>query len=78
MLPAIKRAFDSRSDLILKLSTENDALKNKKGSHDQQLIEECKATLLKQIEDEKTANLFMSRRKKTDGKTIPKKFLSKF
>ena len=57
-------------DDMVELPTENDALKN--GSYDQQWLEESKAKLLKQIDDEKGANLFMCRMKKTEGKTLNK------
>ena len=46
------------------LSTENDALKNKLGSYDEKWLEESKAKLLKQIDDEERASLIMSRMKK--------------
>ena len=64
MKPAIKKAFNLLGDDIVELSTENDALKNKIGSYDEKWLEESKAKLLKQIEDEKRANLIMSRMKK--------------
>ena len=63
-MPAIKKAFNSLGDDIVELSTKNDALKNKIGSYDQQWLEESKTFLLKQIDDEKRANLFVSRMKK--------------
>ena len=66
MMPAIKKAFDLMGDDIVNLSTENDALKNKIGSYDEKCLEESKAKLLKQIDDEERANLIMSRMKKTD------------
>ena len=64
MMPAIKKAFNLLGVDIVELSTENDALKNKIVSYDQQCLEESKAKLLKQISNEKTANLIMSRMKK--------------
>ena len=64
MMPAIKKAFNLMGDDIVELSIEDDALKNKKGSHDKKWLEESKAKLLKQIDDEKKANLIMSRMKK--------------
>ena len=64
MMPAIKKAFNLLGDDIVELSTENDALKNKIGSYDEKWLEESKAKLLKQIDDEKRANLIMSRMKK--------------
>ena len=53
MMPAIKKAFNLTGDDIVELSTENDALKNKIGFYDQYWLEESKARLLKQIDDEK-------------------------
>ena len=51
-------------DEIVKLSAENETLKNQIGSYDQQWLEESKPKLLKQIIDERRANLIMSRMKK--------------
>ena len=53
---------------IVDLSTENDALKNKTGSYDEKWLEKSKARLLQQIDDEKRANLTMSRMKKQMNK----------
>ena len=64
MMPAIKKAFNLLGDDIVELSTENDALKNKKGSYNEKWLEESKNKMLKQIDDEKRANLIMSRMKK--------------
>ena len=63
-MPAIKKAFNLLGDDIVELSTKNDALKNKIGSYDGKWLEESKARLLQQIDDEKRANLIMSRMKK--------------
>ena len=68
MMPAMKKAFDLMGDDRVDLSTENDALKNKIGSYDEKWLEESKAKLLKQIDDEKRANLIMSRMKKQMNK----------
>ena len=68
MMLAIRKDFDLMGDGIADLSTENDALKNKTGSYDQQGLEESKAKLLKQIGDDKRANLIMSRMKKQINK----------
>ena len=68
MMPAIKKAFDLLGDDIVDLSTENDALKNQIGDYDQKLLEESKAKLLKDINDEKRANLIMCRMKKQMNK----------
>ena len=51
-------------DDIVELSTEKDALKNKIGSYDEKWLEESKAKLIKQIDDERRANLFISRQHK--------------
>ena len=64
MMPAIKKSFNLLGDDIVDLSTENDALKNKIGSYDEKWLEQSKAKLLKQIDDEKRANLIMPRMKK--------------
>ena len=61
MMPAIRKAFNITGDDIVELSTENIVLKNKIGSYDVKWLEESKAKLLKQIDDEKRANLIMSR-----------------
>ena len=55
MMPVIKKAFDLLGDDIVDLSTEIDAFKNKIGSYDEKWLEESKAKLLKQIDDEKRA-----------------------
>ena len=60
MMPAVKKAFILLGDDIVELSTENDALKNKIGSYDEKRLEEFKTKMLKQIDDEKRANLIMS------------------
>ena len=64
MMPAIKKAFNLLGDDIVELSTENEALKNKIGSYDERWLEESKLKLIKEIDDEKRANLIMSRIKK--------------
>ena len=68
MMPAIKKAFKILGDDIIELSTENDVLKNQIGEYDQKWLEESKAKLLKDINDEKRANLIMSRMKKQMNK----------
>ena len=55
-------------DDIVELSTENEALKNQIGDYDQKWLDESKAKMLKQIDDEKRANLIMSRMKKQMNK----------
>ena len=68
MMPAIKKAFNLMGDDIVELSTENDALKNKIGCYVERWLEESKLKLLKEIYDEKRANLIMSRMKKQMNK----------
>ena len=68
MMPAIKKAFNLLRDDIVELSSENDALKNKIGYYDEKSLEESKARLLQQIDDEERANLIMSRMKKQMNK----------
>ena len=68
MMPAIKKAFNVLGDDIIELSTENDVLNNQIGKYDQKWLEESKAKLLKDIDDEKRANLIMSRVKKQMNK----------
>ena len=66
MMPAIKKAFIQMGDDIVELYTENESLKSKIGSYDEKRLEESKAKLLKQIDDEKRANIIMCRMKKAD------------
>ena len=70
MMPAIKKAFNLMGDDIIELSTENDALKNQIGEYDEKWLEESKRKLLKDIDDEKRANLIMTRMKKQMDKRI--------
>ena len=44
---------------MVEISTENEALKNKIGSYVEKWLEESKTKLLKDIGDEKRANLIM-------------------
>ena len=78
MMPAIKRAFNLLGDDTIELSVENDALKNQIGDYDQKWLEESKAKLLKDINDEKRANLIMSRMKKQMRKKIKRLLLFKW
>ena len=64
MMPAIKEAFTLMGNDIVELSTENDTIKNQIGNYDEKWLEESKAKLLKDIDDEKRANLIMTRMKK--------------
>ena len=68
MIPAIKKAFNFLGDDIVELSTENDALKNNMGDYDEKLLQESKNSLLKQIDDEKRANLIKSRMQRQKNK----------
>ena len=68
MMPAIKKAFNVLGDDIIELSAENDVLKNQIGEYDQKWLEESKAKLLKDIDDDKRANLIMTRMKKQMNK----------
>ena len=70
MMPAIKKTFSVLGDDIIELSVENDALKNQIGDYDQKCLEEPKAKLLKDINDEKRANLIMSTMKKQMNENI--------
>ena len=70
MMPAIKKVFNLLGDDIVDLSTENDALKEKIGNYDERWLQESKEKLLKDIDDEKRANLIMSRMKKQMNKKI--------
>ena len=49
---------------MVELSRGNDALKNKVGDYDEKWLEESKANLLKQIDDDRRANLILYRMKK--------------
>ena len=62
-MPADKKTSDLMGDDIVELFTGNDGLKTKIGVHDGKWLEESKAKFLKQIDDEKRANLIMSRSK---------------
>ena len=53
MTPAIKKAFNLLGDDIIELSVDNDALKNQIDSYDQKWLDESKAKLSKDINDEK-------------------------
>ena len=70
MMPSIKEAFNLMGNDIVDLSTENDALKEKIGDYDEKWLQESKEKLLKDIDDEKRANLIMSRMKKQMNKKI--------
>ena len=63
MMPAIRKAFDLMGDDIVDLHTENETLKNQIGDYDENWLEESENKMLKQIDDEKRANLIRSRMK---------------
>ena len=63
-MPAIEKACDIIGDNKVKLTTENETLKNQIGDYDEKWLAESKTKLLKQIDDEKRANLFLSRMQK--------------
>ena len=64
MMPALKKSFDLMGDDVVELTTEDESLKSKNGFYDRKCLDESKAKLLKQKDDEKRANLKMSRMKK--------------
>ena len=68
MMPAIKKAFNLMGDDIVELSVENESLKNQIGQYDEKWLQASKLKLLKEIDDEKRANLIMSRMKKQMNK----------
>ena len=70
MMPAIKKAFNLMGDDIVELSVENESLKNQIGEYGEKWLQESKAKLLKDIDDEKRAKLIMSRMKKQIKKII--------
>ena len=72
MMTAIKKAFELIGDDIIALSTANGTLKNQIGVYDEKWLEEFKAKLLKQIDDEEKANLIMSKMQKQMKKTLNK------
>ena len=64
MMPANKKAFNLLGDDIVELSVENEPLKNQIGEYDEKWLQESKVKLLKEIDDEKRANIIMTRKKK--------------
>ena len=68
MMPAIKKAFNLMGDDIVELSKENETLKNQIEDYDEKSLEESEEKLLKESDDEKRANIFMSRMKKQMNK----------
>ena len=70
LMPAIKKTLDVMGDNIVELSTEDETFKNQIGDYDVKYLEELKAELLKQIDDEERASLTKSRMKKQTNKQI--------
>ena len=68
MMPATKKTFNLMGDDIVELSVESESLKNQIGQYDEKWLQESKLKLLKEIDDEKRANLIMSRMKKQMNK----------
>ena len=68
MMPAITKAFNLLGDDIVELHKENESLRNKIGSYDEKWLGESKARLLQYNDDERRANLFMSRMKEQMNK----------
>ena len=67
MMPAIKKAFNLLGDDIVELSVENESLKEQIGDYGGKWLQESKAKLLEDIDDEKRAKLILSRwNEKTD------------
>ena len=64
MMPAFKKTFDLMGDDIVEQSTEIESLENRKSSYDEKCLEESRAEMSKQINDEKEAILIMSRMQK--------------
>ena len=75
-MPAIKKAFDLMVDDRVKLSTENETLKIKNSSNGEEWLDESKAKLLKQIDEQKRAILIMSRMKKQMNEKYQMAFIS--
>ena len=55
-MPAIKKAFNLMGDDIVEITVENESLKNQIGEYDEKWLQETKAKLLKEIDDEKKRN----------------------
>ena len=68
VMPAVKKAFNLMGDDIVEISVENKSLKSQIGDSDEKWLQESKAKLLKDIDDEKRANSIMSRMKKQMNK----------
>ena len=62
-MPSNEKAFDMMGDDIVDLSTENEGRKEM-CTYDEKWLKESKANLLQKINDEKRANIIMTRMKK--------------
>ena len=67
-MPDIKNVFNLMGEDIVDISTENETLRSKIGPHDEKWFKNSELKLLKQIDDEKIANLIMSRMKELMNK----------
>ena len=67
-MPAIKKVFYFMRDDIVELSPEKETLNNQIGTYDEKWLGEYETKLLEQIDDEKRANINMSRMKKQMNK----------
>ena len=70
MMPVFEKTFELMGDDIVEVSTENESLKNKLCSYDKNWLDESKAKLMKQIDDEELTNLNKSTMEKQMEKTI--------
>ena len=68
MMPTIKRAFNLLGDHIVEIHTQNESLKNEKGSYEEEWLEVSETKPLKHFDDERRAKLIMSRMKKQMNK----------
>ena len=68
MMPAVKKDFVLMVDDMVELPAENQILKNKIGFYDEKWLAKSKAKLLRQIDDERRVNFFMSRMQKQMNK----------
>ena len=64
MMPAFEKVFKLLGDDVVELSAKNESLKNQIGDYEENWLQESKAKLLKDLDDEKRAYLSMSRMKK--------------
>ena len=76
MMPVIKEAFDLMGDDIFDFCTKKEALKNRICFCDEKWTEEFKTKLLKLFDDDKRANLILSRLKKQMKKQFKMAYIS--